>query len=127
MLDIDSVLNNNWFWTLWGTLGAYGMLTLKSKKLPIPVFSDIATLYFGITSFLIGFMVQFSFLNQFINAVGNGHIGISILYNILLALMFISMVKALFKTKWLKPFGFIIMMFTAGVMARSLMGVVFNV
>ncbi|HEC76047.1 MAG TPA: hypothetical protein ENI33_02165 [Thermoplasmatales archaeon] len=120
-MNIVEVIENQWFWTFWGTFGAYMMLAMKQKKIALPFFGDIATTYFGITFFLIGFMVQFSFMNAFVNALGgNNSVGLSTLYYIIIALIFIFTVKSLFRTKWFRPFGFIITSFFAGLLARSL-------
>jgi len=120
-MNIAEIVDNRWFWTFWGTAGAYLMMAMRRKKIALPFFGDVATTYFGITFFLIGFCVQFSLLDAFFSSLqGGGATVIGILYHIFILLMFIFTVKAIMKEKWFKPFAFIIMCFFAGMMARSL-------
>jgi len=124
IIDIAEIISNSWFWTFWGTAGAYLMLAMKRKKIALPFFGDVATAYFGITFFLIGFMVQFNFMEKFINASHN--VGIGIFYNIIIFLLFIFNVRALASYKWFKPIAFMITAFTTGILARSLYTIIWG-
>lgn len=116
-MSLVEIVENRWFWTFWGTAGAYLIMAMKRKK--VPFFGDVATAYFGITFFLIGFCIQFSLMELFFGAMKNS-LSVGVIYHIFIALLFVFTVRALLQTKWFKPFGFIIMCFFAGMMARSL-------
>jgi len=126
-MNLAEIVENRWFWTFWGTMGAYLMMAMKRKKVALPFFGDFTTAYFGITFFFIGFCVQFSLMELFFGAMGNEGLGVGVVYHIIIALFFIFTVKALMKEKWFKPIGFIAMCFFAGMMARSLYGFIWGV
>ena len=114
---IKEILTTNWFWALWGTMGAYAMI--KIHKRGIPFFGDFATFWFGITAFLVGFTVQFSFFGLLLDSSGNLDIK-QILYLGFLIIAFIGTLKFVMNQKWLKPFAFIIEMFILGMLANSI-------
>lgn len=116
-MTVNEILSSNWFWALWGTMGAYAMVKIHRKG--VPFFGDFATLWFGLTAFLIGFTVQFSFIDLLFNSSNNLNAK-QIVYLIFLIVAFIGTLKFVFNTKWFKPFAFIIQMFILGMLANSI-------
>lgn len=117
-MTINEILSSNWFWALWGTMGAYAMLKIKKKGLPF--FGDFATFWFGLTAFLIGFTVQFSFFDFLISNSAGLSIK-EILYLAILIIAFIMTLRTLSEYKWLKPFLFVIQMFLFGLICNSIL------
>jgi len=117
-MTINEILSSNWFWALWGTMGAYAMVKIRKKG--IPMFGDFATLWFGLTAFLIGFTVQFSFLDFLISNSSSLDIK-EIVYLGILIIAFIMTLKTLATYKWLKPFMFIVQMFLFGLICNSIL------
>ena len=115
---IERLLSSNWFWALWSIMGAYAMLKIRKKGMPL--FGDFATFWFGITAFLIGFTVQFSFLDFLISSSSSLSVK-EIIYIIILLLSFFISIRILATYKYLKPFLFVIQMFILGMICNSLL------
>jgi len=43
-MNLAEIVENRWFWTFWGTMGAYLMMAMKRKKVALPFFGDFSYL-----------------------------------------------------------------------------------